>query len=159
MFSSVNKVFITGNIGKDPVIRVFNNNDGSYSKMATFSVAVSSSKRTKEGGFLNETDWINVVCLNTKLTELIEKHVSKGTKVHVEGSLKTRTYTDNSNIERRMTEVVISPFSGQITILSAKTDHSHHFFEEKKEYKKEEKKPDKKEDTLLRDLIDDEIPF
>jgi single-strand DNA-binding protein len=121
MAGSVNKVILVGNLGKDPEIRTFQ--DGF--RAASFSVATSESWKDKETGERKEkTEWHRVSVLNDKLIEIIEKYLHKGSKVYLEGSLQTRKWTDSTNTERYTTEVVLSKFRGELTLLDTKKNDS-----------------------------------
>ncbi|EAO9157870.1 single-stranded DNA-binding protein [Salmonella enterica] len=109
----VNRVTIVGNLGQDPDVRILPDN----SKVANFTVATSESWQDKNSGEKREeTEWHRIVIFG-KLAEIAEKYLMKGTQVYIEGSMKTRKWTDNNNVERYTTEVVIR-FSGTLQILS-----------------------------------------
>ena len=117
MAGSINKVILVGNLGKDPEVR--NAQDGS--KIVTFSIATSESWKDKNSGERKDrTEWHRVVMFNERLGEVAEKYLRKGSKVYVEGALQTRKWTDNNNIEKYTTEVVISRFKGELTLLDSK---------------------------------------
>lgn len=109
----VNRVTIVGNLGQDPDVRLLPDN----SKVANFTVATSESWQDKNSGEKREeTEWHRIVIFG-KLAEIAEKYLMKGTQIYIEGSLKTRKWTDNDNVERYTTEVVIR-FGGTLQILS-----------------------------------------
>ncbi len=109
----VNRVTIVGNLGQDPDVRLLPDN----SKVANFTVATSESWQDKNSGEKREeTEWHRIVIFG-KLAEIAEKYLMKGTQVYIEGSLKTRKWTDNDNVERYTTEIVIR-FGGTLQILS-----------------------------------------
>ena len=115
MAGSLNKVMLIGNLGADPEIR--STNDGK--KIATLRIATSDRWKDKLTGERQErTEWHRVVVFSPALSEIVEKYVKKGMRVYVEGQLQTRKWTDQENKERFTTEVVISPFSGQLLILT-----------------------------------------
>jgi single-strand DNA-binding protein len=117
MAGSVNKVILVGNLGRDPEIR--HATDGS--KIATFSVATSESWKDRATGERKDrTEWHRVVVFNEKLSEIVEKYIKKGTKIYVEGQLQTRKWTDNAGQERYSTEVVLSKYRGEISILDSR---------------------------------------
>ncbi len=118
MAGSVNKVILVGNLGRDPEIR--NTQDGA--KIASFSVATSETWKDKQTGERKDrTEWHRVAIFNERLTELAEKYLRKGSKVYLEGSLQTRKWTDTNNVERYTTEVVISRFRGELTMLDSRS--------------------------------------
>jgi single-strand DNA-binding protein len=112
--SSVNKVMLVGNVGKDPEIR--RTQDGT--SVASFSVATSEKWKDKSSGERKErTEWHNVVVFNEQLAGVVENYVKKGAKVYVEGALQTRKWTDKNGQERYSTEVVLQKFRGEIQLL------------------------------------------
>lgn len=101
MSTSVNKVILVGNLGTDVKSHRFN--DGNV--VVNFPLATSESHINKESGEkIDVTDWHNVTARN-KLAELCEKFLKKGSKVYVEGKLRTRKYEDNG-FTKHITEVV-----------------------------------------------------
>ncbi len=117
MAGSVNKVILVGNLGRDPEIR--HATDGS--KIATFSLATSESWKDRATGERKDrTEWHRVVVFNEKLSEIVEKYIKKGTKLYIEGQLQTRKWTDNAGQERYSTEVVLSKYRGEISILDSR---------------------------------------
>ena len=114
MAGSVNKVILVGNLGRDPEIR--STQDGM--RIANLNLATSESWRDKMSGERKEkTEWHRVVIFNERLTELAEKYLRKGSKVYVEGALQTRKWTDQSGQEKYSTEVVLTRFRGELTML------------------------------------------
>lgn len=117
MAGSVNKVILVGNLGRDPEIR--QTQDGM--KIANLSIATSESWKDKNTGERKEkTEWHRVVIMNERLSEVCERYMHKGTKVYVEGSLQTRKWTDQSGQDKYTTEVLISRFKGEVTILDSR---------------------------------------
>src|SRR5207342_1553449 len=114
MAGSVNKVILIGNLGKDPEIR--RTQDGR--PIANLSVATSESWRDKATGERKEkTEWHRVVIFNEGLCKVAEQYLKKGSKVYIEGALQTRKWTDQQNVERYSTEVVLQGFGSQLTML------------------------------------------
>lgn len=112
--SSVNKVILIGNLGRDPEVR--HSQDGN--KIVSFSVATSESWNDRKTGERREkTEWHRVVIFNDRLGEVAEKYLKKGSKVYVEGQLQTRKWTGNDNQERYTTEIVLNRFRGELTML------------------------------------------
>lgn len=104
--ASVNKVIIVGNIGKDPVVRSFNNGG----KVVQFSVATSKKYRDANGEMKEETAWHNIRIAG-KSAESFEKcGVKKGTPIYLEGELNYKTWNDNAGIRHDMTEIVCFTF-------------------------------------------------
>jgi len=102
MARGINKVIILGNLGSDPDMRYMPNG----SPVANISIATSSSWRDKQTGELVErTEWHRVVFFN-RLAEIVSEYLHKGSKIYIEGSLRTRKWEDKSGIERYTTEIV-----------------------------------------------------
>lgn len=113
MSGSVNKVVLIGRVGKDPEIRT--SSDGK--KIASFSLATSETYKDKSGQKQEKTEWTNVSVLNSGLAELVDRYVSKGSRIYVEGSLQTRKWTDKSGNERYTTEVVLRGYNCNLCLL------------------------------------------
>src|SRR5262249_60692432 len=85
------------------------------------SLATSDSWRDKTSGERRErTEWHRIAIFNERLAELAEKYLKKGSKIYVEGQLQTRKWTDQSGQERYTTEVVLSRFRGEVTMLDGR---------------------------------------
>ena len=119
MAGSVNKVILVGNLGRDPEVRFMQ--DGS--KVANLSLATSESWRDKQTGERREkTEWHRVTIWNQNLAEVAEKYLRKGSKIYVEGQLQTRKWQDQSGQDRYSTEVVLSRFRGELTMLDGRSE-------------------------------------
>ena len=117
MAGSVNKVILVGNVGKDPEVRT--GQDGS--KIVNFSLATSETWNDRASGERKErTEWHRVVVFNDRIGDVVEKYVRKGSKIYVEGALQTRKWTDQSGQEKYTTEIVISRFRGELTLLDSR---------------------------------------
>ena len=127
-------------------------------------MATSETWRDKQSGDKKErTEWHRVVVFNDKLAEIAERYIKKGSKLCIEGQLQTRKWTDQSNIEKYTTEVVISRFKGDITLLDSKSDGNRgggydggaNFGSDMGSYAD----VDNKSVSHLEKDLDDEIPF
>lgn len=98
-----NKVQLIGNLGNDPEII----NLDSGKKLAKFTVATNESYKNDAGEKITDTQWHHVVAWG-KTAEIIEKYVTKGKEVAVEGKLTHRSYEDKTGEKRYATEVVVS---------------------------------------------------
>lgn len=100
---SVNKVILLGNVGHDPDIRESNGG-----KFATFSLATTDKGYTKRDGTQvpERTEWHSIIA-NGSIVGVIESYVRKGTKLYIEGKLRTRKYTARDNTERTVTEIYL----------------------------------------------------
>ena len=99
---SVNKVILLGNVGKDPEVRYFDNGGA----VANFTIATTERGYTAANGTQvpERTEWHNIV-LWRGLAEIAEKYVKKGSKLFIEGKIRTRSYDDASGNKRYITEV------------------------------------------------------
>lgn len=120
--SSVNKVILVGNLGKDPEVRRMNNGD----QVCSFSVATSERWRDKASGEMKErAHWHNIVIFSENLVKVADMYLKKGSKVYLEGSLQTRKWTDQAGVEKYTTEVVLKNFNGELVLLDGrKADES-----------------------------------
>jgi len=117
MAGSVNKVILVGNLGKDPEVRT--TQDGQ--KIVNLTLATSDTWNDRQTGERKErTEWHRVVIFNDRVGDVAEKYLHKGSKIYVEGSLQTRKWTDQSGQERYTTEVVVSRFKGELTMLDTR---------------------------------------
>lgn len=100
--ASVNKVIIVGNLGRDPEMRTFPSGD----QVANVTIATTDRWRDKNTGENKEaTEWHRVV-FNGRLAEIVGQYLRKGSQVYVEGSLRTRKWTDQATgQERYATEI------------------------------------------------------
>lgn len=103
----LNKVMLIGNLGKDPEIK----QTQCGRKFASFSLATSKRYRDNNGEQKELTEWHNIVCWG-RLAEVIEQlSIRKGMSLYVEGELTTRSWTDQSNGQKRYTtEINASTF-------------------------------------------------
>ena len=117
MAGSVNKVILVGNLGRDPEVRHTQNNQ----KVVNLRIATSERWRDRQSGESKErTEWHSVVIFNENLADIAERYLRKGSSVYVEGQLQTRKWTDQSGQERYSTEVVLSRFKGELTLLGGR---------------------------------------
>ncbi|MCL5261027.1 MAG: single-stranded DNA-binding protein [Gammaproteobacteria bacterium] len=102
MARGVNKVILIGNLGNDPEVRYTPNGNA----VANISLATSETWRDKQSGELQDrTEWHRVVFFN-RLAEIVGEYLRKGSKIYVEGTLRTRRWTDKNSIERYTTEII-----------------------------------------------------
>ena len=114
-FGSVNRVILIGNVGRLPEIR-----HSQESRLATFSIATNDTVKSKTGELTKTSEWHRIVVFNKFLVDLIEKHVHAGSKLYIEGSLRTNKWQDKTGKEVQTTEVVVGMFDGKIVILDNK---------------------------------------
>ena len=97
----MNKVFLFGNVGKDPDVKTLE----SGKKIAKFSLATSSYSKDKEGQKVTQTEWHNIVVWE-KLAELAQSWIKKGSSVIIEGEIRYRQYTDKDGVTKYFTEIL-----------------------------------------------------
>jgi single-strand DNA-binding protein len=104
MARGINKVIIVGNCGQDPETRYM----PSGGAVTNLSLATSESWKDKNTGEQQErTEWHRVVFFN-RLAEIVEQYVKKGSKIYIEGSLRTRKWQGQDGQDRYTTEIVAS---------------------------------------------------
>ncbi|MBL1147997.1 MAG: single-stranded DNA-binding protein [Pseudomonadota bacterium] len=119
MAGSVNKVILIGNLGRDPEVRTMQNGG----RVCNLSIATGESWKDKNTGERKErTEWHRVVIFNDALVGIAERFLKKGSKVYLEGTLETRKWTDNDNVEKYTTEVVLRPYRGELTMLDGRSE-------------------------------------
>ena len=117
MAGSVNKVILIGNLGRDPEVRSFQNGG----KVVNLRIATSETWRDRSTGERKErTEWHSVAIFNEPLGKIAEQYLRKGSTVYIEGQLETRKWQDQSGQERYTTEVVLRPYSGNLTLLGGR---------------------------------------
>jgi len=139
--SSVNKAIILGNLGADPVLRY--SQDGK--PFASFSVATTEKWKSKDGENKEHTEWHRISAIG-KQAELVSEYLKKGSKVYLEGKIKTRKFKDDDGIEKYAVEIIMD----KITFLSKSNIQSDDDFETK---------PTAKSGSEAIKNMDDDIPF
>lgn len=100
----VNKVILVGNLGQDPETRYLPNGGA----VTNITVATSETWKDKNSGQMQErTEWHRVVFFN-RLAEIAGEYLKKGSKVYLEGALRTRKWQDQNGVDRYTTEIVAS---------------------------------------------------
>ena len=111
----LNKVMLIGRVGSDPEIKVTSKDE----KFAKLSLA--TNKKYNVGGVAQEkTAWHMVKVFDPRLAETIEKYVTKGTTLYVEGEIDYSKFTDENGVTKTFTEIVVPKFSGVIRMLGSK---------------------------------------
>jgi single-strand DNA-binding protein len=114
MAGSVNKVIIVGNLGADPEVKSFQNGG----RICNLRIATSEDWKDKNTGEKKErTEWHTVVLNSDGLVGVAERFLRKGSKVYIEGSLRTRKWQDASGNDRYSTEVSVAGFDGKLVML------------------------------------------
>lgn len=114
MAGSVNKVILIGNLGADPEVKSFQNGG----RIANLRIATSENWKDRATGERKErTEWHSVVLQSDGLVGVAEKYLRKGSKVYIEGQLRTRKWQDQSGNDRYTTEVSVGGMGGVLTML------------------------------------------
>ncbi|QDF14251.1 single-stranded DNA-binding protein [Dinoroseobacter phage vB_DshS-R4C] len=114
-----NQVTLVGHLGAAPEVRTFQNGG----KVANLSLATSESWKDRNTGERQErTEWHRVAVTADGLVGVLERYTRKGSRVMVQGSLRTREWQDQSGQDRYTTEVVVAGFSGVVKLLDRKAD-------------------------------------
>ncbi len=114
MAGSVNKVILIGNLGQDPEVKSFQNGG----RICNLRIATSENWKDKNTGERKErTEWHTVVLNSDGLVGVAEKYLRKGSKVYIEGQLRTRKWQDASGNDRYSTEVSVGGNQGVMTML------------------------------------------
>jgi single-strand DNA-binding protein len=144
----VNKVYLLGRLGKDPVLKHFSNDN----VIAEFSLATTESYKDKEGKWVEVTDWHNIKLPYKSLAERAEKYLKKGSQIFVEGKIKTRSYDDKDGNKRYITEIVVDT----LRMLDKKTDGQSGGGDQGSTYVQE---PQYQQSSAPASNIDDDLPF
>lgn len=154
MARGVNKVILIGHIGADPDLRYMPSGNAA----TTLSVATNESWKDKQTGERQErTEWHRVVCFN-RLGEIAGEYVKKGSKIYIEGSLRTRKWQDQQGTDRYTTEIVAS----DIQMLDAKGTVSGGDFADMDtapQARSQAKAKPQAQASTSADALDDDIPF
>ena len=98
--ASVNKVILIGNLGRDPDMRYLPSGDA----VANLAIATTDKYKDKTGQMVEATEWHRVAFFG-RTAEVCGQYLKKGSQVYIEGSLKTRKYTDKDGVEKYATEI------------------------------------------------------
>jgi len=140
MSKGINKVIIVGNCGQDPETREIPNGS-----VANLTVATSESWKGKDGTNQERTEWHRVAFFG-KLAEIVAQYVKKGSKVYIEGSLRTRKWQGQDGQDRYTTEIVAS----EMQMLDSRGEQTSN---------RAPKKPIDKGYSISHPSSDDEPPF
>jgi len=147
--ASVNKVQLIGNLGRDPEMRSFPSGD----QVASVTIATTEKWKDKQSGEMKEaTEWHRVQFFG-KLAEVAGKYLLKGSQVYVEGSLRTRKWTDKDGVEKYSAEIR----ADHMLMLGSKPDSATAPRAAKPAAKSAAETPSPKASGF--DDMDDDIPF
>lgn len=151
MARGINKVIIVGNTGNDPEMRYTANN----SAVANISIATSESWKDKNTGESNErTEWHRIVFFN-RLAEIVGEYVKKGSKLYIEGSLRTRKWQDQSGQDRYTTEIV----ANEMQMLDSRMGGGSQPADQSQQFNQAAQAQPKPAATEGAPFNDDDIPF
>lgn len=102
MANDLNKCMFIGRLGKDPDVRYAASGDA----VAGFSIATGESWKDKQGQKQERTEWVSCTVFG-KLAEIVGEYLRKGSKVYIEGKMKTEKYTDNNGVEKYSTKIIV----------------------------------------------------
>jgi len=142
----VNKVIVVGTLGKDPEMRQMQNGN----QVANISVAVTEKYKDKEGNKQELTEWINVV-FSGKVAEIVGEYCHKGSKIYVEGKMKTEKYEKNGQ-----THYATKVVAAQMQLLGDKSGGQQERSPAKETHSKQKANAYQKQDEAE---FDDDIPF
>jgi single-strand DNA-binding protein len=117
----VNHVFLIGNLGKDPEVIYIEGNI----PVAKFPLATTETYKDKKGNTVPQTEWHNIV-LWRGLAELAAKYLHKGSLIHLEGTLRTRSWEDKDKNKRFITEII----GTNLVMLDKRSNESKHDFDD-----------------------------
>ena len=107
MAKGVNKVFLLGNVGKDPEIRA----TAGGMTIASFTLATADRAKDQQGNWADKTEWHNLVAFQ-RTAEIVRDYVKKGTQVFVEGKIQTRSWDDKESGQKKYrTEILVNELS------------------------------------------------
>jgi len=111
MAKGINKVFLLGNVGGPPEIKA----TPGGTTVASFSLATADRQKDQQGNWQHATEWHNIVALGRK-AEIVRDYVKKGSQVHIEGKLRTRSWDDRASGRKKFrTEIIIA----ELTLLGS----------------------------------------
>ena len=158
MARGVNKVILLGNIGHDPEIKQLTSGDS----VVNFSLATTETWRDKSSNEMQEkTEWHRVVMYG-KLADVLHQYAKKGTKLYVEGAIKTRKWQDKNGVERLTTEIHAKEFQMLDSRASSGSGSNYNSAPQRSENNFDTPARSSSVDSpssMLSTDLDDEIPF
>ena len=156
MARGINKVILIGNLGNDPEVRYTPNGIA----VANVTLATSEAYRDKQSGELHDrTEWHRLVFFG-RLAEIVGEYLKKGSKIYVEGSLRTRKWQDKNGIDRYTTEII----ANEMHILDSRNNGNNNQQQAPAQTSHTPAQPQPVEATTaaaaeIKDNFDDDIPF
>ncbi len=156
MAKSINKVTLLGNVGQDPEYKVIPSGAG----VCNFTIATTESFKNSNDDWEDRTEWHNIVCWRG-LADIANKYIKKGSKIYIEGKLKTETY-EKEGVIRYTTRIIAS----ELILLSSREQGSGFSSDSapmpKSTANKKQSKPIDESDSYNADLESeswDDVPF
>jgi single-strand DNA-binding protein len=107
MAKGVNKVFLLGNVGKDPEIRA----TAGGMTIASFTLATADRRKDAQGNWQDSTEWHNLVAFQ-RTAEIVRDYVKKGTQLFIEGKIQSRSWDDKETGQKKYkTEILVNELS------------------------------------------------
>ncbi len=152
MAKSVNKVFLLGNVGKDPEVR----STGGGTMVANFSLATSDRFQDQQGNWQERTEWHNLVAFK-RTAEIVRDYVKKGSKLYIEGKIQTRSWDDKeTGAKKYRTEIIVNDLS----LLSGREDGGGYTRSSNASSNMDQRQPASIDDVAQSaEISDDDIPF
>ncbi len=155
MARGINKVILIGNLGGDPEVRYTPNGNA----VANLTLATSTTWRDKQTGDMQErTEWHRIACFN-RLAEIVGEYLHKGSKIYIEGSLRTRKWQDNSGTTRYTTEII----ANEMQMLDSRGSYNNQQSQSKPAEQESAPQPEAATadagNTAADNSFDDDIPF
>jgi single-strand DNA-binding protein len=155
MAKGVNKVFLLGNVGKDPEIRA----TAGGMNVASFSLATADRTKGQDGQWTDKTEWHNIVCFQ-RTAEIVRDYVKKGSQLLIEGKIQTRSWDDKASGEKKYkTEILCN----ELTLLGGKGDSagssSGGNYSRSNTASYDQRTPAAQTDYPDQGITDDDIPF
>lgn len=113
---SLNRAMLIGRVGKNPEIKQISDTR----KAAQFSLATTEKYKDRNGETKENTEWHNIVAFD-KTAELVERYVTSGMQLYIEGKLRTRSWEDRDGNKRYVTEILV----GNIQFLESRKEEKH----------------------------------
>lgn len=149
MAGSVNKVILVGNLGSDPETKSFQ----SGGKVCNIRIATSESWK-KDGQRQERTEWHTIAIFSEGLAGIAERYLRKGSKVYIEGQLRTRKWQDQSGNDRYTTEVVLQGPGAVLTMLDGPSGERQQSNDRPGEFADH-----RRSEPNFSAVLDDEVPF
>lgn len=112
MAKGVNKVFLLGNVGKDPEMKA----TASGMVIAQLTLATADRQKDQTGNWVDKTEWHNLVCF-ARTAEIVRDYVKKGTQLYIEGKIQTRSWDDKESGQKKYrTEILVN----ELTLLGGR---------------------------------------